>query len=316
MSKLLFTPSSFQIDSFHDRDWVEAAGFELVWNPYGRRLTEAEVSNLLDEHVVGMVAGVEPLTASVLQKAKSLRVISRCGIGLDNVDLEAAAQYGIRVFNTPNAPTVAVAELTLAHILALSRHVALSNRDIHAGQWQPLMGRLIAKQTVGIVGFGRIGRYVAKLLGAFGARLLVYEKNPTPCCESVTFVDFETLLQESDIITLHIPYDQSTHHLINDAALDMMKPSALLINVARGGLIDEAALYTAMKAQRLAGVALDCFEEEPYKGALCSCDHVQMTAHMGSYAREARSIMESEACSLLVSALQTLGLITEGTVKQ
>lgn len=309
MQKLLFTTSSFDLENFAERTTVEAAGFELILNPFGKRLTESQVVELLDDQVVGMVAGVEPLTESVLRGARSLKVISRCGIGLDSVDLAAAKDLGISVFNTPDAPTRSVAELTLAHILSLARRITESDRAIRKGKWQALMGSLLARQTVGVVGFGRIGRLVTHLLQAFDARVLVHDEMSVTPEQGMDVVSLERLLMDSDIVTLHIPYSPSTHHLINAGRLALMKPSALLVNVARGGLIDETALLAALQEKRLAGAALDCFEEEPYSGPLLSCESVQMTAHMGSYAREARAMMEQEACANLVDGLMYHGLI-------
>ena len=309
MSKLLFTTSSFNLNHFHDRHVIEEAGFEFVFNTKGRRLTELEILDMMDDQVVGMVAGTEPLTCAVFEKAQSLKVISRCGIGLDSVDLQAAKSCGIKVYNTPDAPTSAVAELTVGHILSLVRSITASDRLIRAGQWKPIMGRLLEKQTVGIVGFGRIGRKVANLLEAFGANILVYEKTPPLSSNQINFVAFEELLKQSDIVTLHLPYEASTHHIMNEDAIALMKSTALLVNVSRGGLIDEDALLSAINVNRLAGAALDCFEEEPYKGPLLACDKVQITAHMGSYAHETRAIMEAEACSSLVQGLREYGLL-------
>lgn len=308
MPKLLFTTSTFNLDNFTDRAAIELAGYEIVLNHYGKRLTESQVGELLDDQVVGMVAGVEPLTEAVIRGAKALKVISRCGIGLDNVDIQFAKTKGISVFNTPNAPTLAVAELTLAHILSLARRVPECDRAIRQGRWQPLMGFLLARQTVGIIGFGRIGKMVAKLLHAFGAKILVHDMLPMKAAEAIEIATLDELLAQSDIVTLHLPYGPTTHHFINAETLAQMKSNALLINVARGGLIDEDALLSAIQAKRLGGVALDCFEEEPYTGPLLACDRVQMTAHMGSYAQEARAMMEAEACTSLVHGLRQHGL--------
>lgn len=309
MQKLLFTTSSFDLKNCADRTALETAGFELILNPFGKRLRESQVVELLDDGVVGMVAGVEPLTESVFRGARSLKVISRCGIGLDNVDLNAAKELGISVFNTPDAPTRSVAELTLAHILSLLRHIAESNQAIRIGKWQAMMGSLLARQTVGVIGFGRIGRMVTHLLLAFDARVLVHDEIAAATEEGVEVVSLDRLLMESDVVTLHIPYTKSTHHLINSERLALMKPSAFIVNVARGGLIDEIALCVALQEKRLAGAALDCFEVEPYSGSLINCEGVQMTAHMGSYAREARAMMEQEACVNLVKGLRYHGLV-------
>lgn len=309
MPRILFTTSSFDLTNFEAKAELEKKGYDFLVNPYGKRLTEDQVDELLTDDVVAMVAGLEPLTRHVLENAKGLKVIARCGIGMDNVDLVAAREIGISVFNTPDAPTRAVAELTVAHILSLCRRIPESDAGLRNGKWKPLMGRLLSRQTVGIVGFGRIGKMVAQLLKGFGCSMLVYEPNPVSMVDYVTSVSLDELLQESDLVTLHLPYMSQTHHLIDQSRLDQMKSNALLINVARGGLIDEAALLKTMEVKKIGGVALDCFEEEPYNGPLLSLPNIQVTAHMGSYALEARSMMESEACTLMVNGLKELGYL-------
>lgn len=310
MPRILFTTSSFELANFEAKSELEKKGFDFLVNPYGKRLTEDQVDELLTDDVVGMIAGLEPLTRRVLENAKGLKVIARCGIGMDNVDLVAAKEMGISVYNTPDAPTRAVAELTLAHILSLCRRILESDASLRSGNWNPLMGRLLARQTVGIVGFGRIGKMVSELLIGFGCRILVFDPYPAvSIVDYVTRVSLEELLHESDVVTLHLPYMPQTHHLINQSRLDQMKSNALLINVARGGLIDEAALLKTMEEKKIAGAALDCFEEEPYSGPLLSLQNIQATTHMGSYAQEARSMMESEACTVMVNGLKNLGLL-------
>jgi D-3-phosphoglycerate dehydrogenase / 2-oxoglutarate reductase len=309
MPKIIFTTSSFDLANFEGNEALIKNGYEFLINPFGRRLTEDQVDVLLTDDVVAMVAGLEPLTRRVLENAKGLKVIARCGIGMDNVDLVAAREKGISVFNTPDAPTRAVAEITLAHILSLCRRIPETDASLRSGKWSPLMGRLLARQTVGIVGFGRIGKMVAELLSGFGCRIIVFDPYPVSIVNYVTLVSLDELLQESDIVTLHLPYISQTHHLINQSRLDQMKSNSLLINVARGGLIDEAALLKTLEAKKIGGAALDCFEEEPYSGPLLSLPNIQVTAHMGSYAKEARSMMESEACALLVKGLNDLGFL-------
>lgn len=309
MPRILFTTSSFDLANFEAQIELEKKGYDFLINPYGKRLTEDQVDELLTDDVVAMVAGLEPITRRVLENAKGLKVIARCGIGMDNVDLVSAKEIGISVFNTPDAPTRAVAELTLAHILSLCRRIPESNSNLRSGKWNPLMGRLLFRQTVGIVGFGRIGKMVSELLAGFGCRILVFDPYPVSIAKHVTQVSFDQLLEESDIVTLHLPYISETHHMINQSRLDQMKPGALLINISRGGLIDEVALLKTIEAKKIAGVALDCFEVEPYSGPLLSFPNIQATAHMGSYAQEARSMMESEACRLMVKGLKDLSLL-------
>jgi len=309
MPKILFTTSTFDLDNFFERDLVEAAGYELIINPFGKRLTEDQLVELIDDEVIAIVAGLEPITSSVLMNTKNLKVIARCGIGLDNVDIECAKSKDISVFNTPDAPTRSVAELTLAHILSLSRRISESDHLIKNMQWKPLMGSLLAKQTIGIIGFGRIGMLVGNLLTAFGCRIIVYDPMIKNIAEGFELVSFDQLIKESDVITLHIPYTENTHHLINKEQIDNMKKGTLLVNVARGGLIDEQALFSALNDGRIAGAALDCFEVEPYNGPLTQCQNIQMTAHMGSYAKEGRAMQEAEACVELMKGLRKHNLI-------
>ena len=309
MPKLLFTTSSFNLDNFYERESIESSGYELILNPYGKRLTEPQVAELMDDEVVGMVAGVEPLTKDVLKNAPNLKVISRCGIGIDNVDLDYAKSVGISIFNTPDAPSKAVAELALSHMLSLSRRITESDRMIRGGEWKPLMGKLIAQQTIGVIGYGRIGKLVIDLLKSFGAKILVYEKEIIKNDNDIECVPFDYLLKNSDIITLHVPYTAETDNIIDKNALALCKKDALLINTARGGLVDEDALYESLKSNNIGGVAMDCFSVEPYQGKLLEFNNVQVTAHMGSYANESRMMMEAEACSELVKGMNKHGLL-------
>lgn len=308
MAKLLFTTSSFDLANFRQKREVEASGYELVTNPFGRRLTEPEVTELLSGDVVGMVAGVEPLTAAVLRSAPSLKVLVRCGVGLDNVDREAARSLGIVVRSTPDAPSAAVAELAAAHILSLARRIPECDRAMRAGRWQPLMGALLARQTIGIVGLGRIGMRVASILAAFGSRLLACDREVRECALA-EMVPFAELLARSDIVTLHVPLNDATRGLVGANEIAAMKQGALLVNAARGGIVDEVALADALRSGKLGGAAIDCFETEPYTGPLLGFDNVQLSAHMGSYAREARALMEAEACEALVAGLRGLSLL-------
>lgn len=309
MKKVLFTTSSFDLANLCHRAELEAAGYEFVLNPVGKRLTEQQLEEMIDDNVVGIVAGLEPLTHHIFEKASGLKVVARCGIGMDNVDLPAAIDHGISVFNTPDAPTRSVAELTMAHILSLARRIPESDRNVRNRDWRPLMGSLLSEQTVGVIGCGRIGSTVVRLLQAFEPRILVSDVAGARGRRDVEFVSLPQLLKGSDIVTLHVPYEAETRHLINAERLALMKPGSLLVNVARGGLIDEEAVVAALRNGQLGGVALDCCEVEPYCGPLAEFHNVQFTAHMGSYAKEARALMEAEACRTLVAGLRQHGLL-------
>ena len=276
-------------------------------NPFATRLTEDQAIDLLGTNTIGLIAGLEPLTEKVLTSAKSLKVIARVGTGLDSVDLVAAKKLGITVLNTPDAPTQAVAELTLGHILGLLRNISVADRQIRNGVWKGLMGSLLQTKIVGIIGFGRIGKRVAGLLSAFGAKVIISDELATST--EYLNVGLNELCAKSDVITLHLPYNDLTHHLINEKQLNLMKKGSYFVNISRGGLVDEDALLAALKSGQIAGAALDCFEHEPYEGELRNFDNVQITAHMGSYARETRDLMEREASQLLVDAFKEIKLL-------
>lgn len=308
MSKVLITTSSFSLGNFAQAKSLHDAGISIEVNPHGRRLSEDEVAELVATDVIAILAGLEPLTDRVLSNAKSLRVIARCGTGLDSVDLQAASRLGIDVFNTPDAPTQAVAELTIAHMLNSLRHISTTDSNMRSGKWTPTMGSLLATKTVGLIGVGRIGSAVAKLAQAFGARVIGFDP-VVSSHNSVELLSLDEVLNQSDIVSLHVPINDQTHHIVNASAISRMKPGSIVVNVSRGGLIDESALHDALKSQHLSGAALDCFEDEPYSGPLLQLPGVHVTAHMGSYARETRDLMEVEASTNLVNGLRKRGLI-------
>lgn len=310
--KVLVTTSSFSQQDPAPKAALTNAGFEIHENPFKRKLTETEILNLLAQHKpVGLFAGVEPLTATVLEASAShLKVISRCGIGLDTIDLDAARRLGIKVFNTPDAPSQAVAELTIGLMLAVLRRIAEADAAVRRGNWKPTMGRLLGARTVGIVGLGRIGARVASLCAAFGSPVLAHDLRPDATLPAGTKrASLDEVLKNSDIITLHMPMSAENKHLINACRLASMKPGSALINASRGGLVDEASLLDALKQGHLAGAALDVFENEPYKGPLRDLPQIVLTPHMGSAAAECRARMELEAADNLIAGLRALGII-------
>lgn len=308
---ILITTSSFGAVEKKPLEILAKVGAEIALNPFKRKLTEAEALELLGKHKpIGMIAGVEPLTAKVLEAASShLKFISRCGIGMDSVDLAAAKRFGIEVTNTPDAPSQAVAELAVALMLDVLRKVSEADRQLRAGKWQALMGRLLGDKTVGVVGLGRIGARVAKICAGFGCAVLGYDPVESAGAPGVDKVELDELLAESDVVTLHVPMSEDNRHLIGWDQLAKMKKGGILINASRGGLVDEAALAGALKTGELAGAGLDCFEKEPYDGPLKDLPNVVLTSHMGSSAEECRARMEREAAENLVAGLRRLGAL-------
>ncbi|WP_045213315.1 phosphoglycerate dehydrogenase [Desulfonatronovibrio magnus] len=309
MSNILITTSSFAKNDPGPLKIIEQTGLNVVLNPLERKLTEQEVLDLILEHKpIAILAGVEPLTASVLQQATGLKAIARAGIGMDSVDLDTAKQLYISVTNTPDAPTIPVAELTVGMILTLLRQVHTSDASIRQSQWTRPMGQLLYGKTVGLIGCGRIGSKLALYLKNFGCTVV----GTDPACkthEDIQMAELEEVLSVSDIVSLHLPYSTDTHHFINQERLKKFKPGSFLINTARGGLVDEDALHDALVNKQLAGTALDCFENEPYTGPLKKFDNVLLTAHIGSYAKEARIMMETQAANNLISQLKKAGVL-------
>ncbi len=294
--KLLITTSSFDLN-------LIPKDFKTILNPYKRKLTEGELIELIKEHNPdALIAGVEPITKEVLSIAKNLKVISRCGIAMESIDLEDAKRRGIIVTNTPDAPTPAVAELTVGIILDIYRKITISSTSIKKGEWVRPMGNFLRGKTVGLIGCGRIGKYVANILSAFGCEIIGYDTYFIEN-EIIKKETFDNILRKSDIISLHLPLTNETTNIIGVDELSKMKKSAILINVSRGGLIDEGALYDALKLGKIAGAGLDCFVEEPYTGKLIELDNVVLTAHIGSYAKEGRIIQEEQSVKNLIASI-------------
>lgn len=309
--KVLISSRSFgQIDS-GAIELLKKEGLKPVLNPYGRKLNEEEILDLLDD-VVGIIAGTEKITRKIIEHTKELKVISRYGIGLDNIDLKAAKHRNILVFNTPETPTDAVAELTLTFILNLLKKIGKVDRNIRYNEWKPEVGNLLAGKTIGIIGLGRIGRKLVQLLLPFNPTILAYEIKPDKKFVSnynINLVSFKAIIEKSDIITLHIPITEQTFHIFRKKELDSMKPNAILVNTSRGGLIDEQALYDALKSETIAAAAIDVFEEEPNTGKLKELDNILLTPHIGSYTIETRRNMEIEAAENLINGLKKMKIL-------
>lgn len=302
MKKIVITTTSFGEYDPEPLKLLEKSGFEAVLNPYGRKLKKDEIPELC-LGAIGIIAGTEKIDAGVLAKLPALKVISRCGSGLDNVDLNAAAQMGVRVFNTPDAPTLAVAELTVGLMLSLLRKVSQMDGIIRSGNWDKLMGNLIFRKKIGIIGFGRIGRKVADLLSVFGVQLAYCDIiDAKPDSAKCSRMSLDEIMKWADIITVHV---STSGMLIGEKELSLMKKGSWVVNVSRGGVVDEKALFAALKNGHLTGAAIDVFEQEPYQGQLRELENIILTPHIGSYAKEARIKMESEAVENLLKGLKS-----------
>jgi D-3-phosphoglycerate dehydrogenase len=265
MKPLVVLPFSSQKRAFCDeaRRMLLDAGFEIRCNETGTRPSTGELKELLDG-AFAAVAGTEKYTADVIESAGDLRAVIRFGVGTDNFDLAAMRARGIAVGVTANYNSVA--EFTLTLMLGLIKNLPRLDAAVRRGEWARFPMRELAGKTVGIVGFGRIGRRVAELLRGFGPSILVYDPFAAPelvkNCGAFP-VSFEELLKNSDIVTLHLPYTPQVRHLMNAGTFAAMKDGAFFINTARGGLVDEKALCGALSSGKLSGAAIDVYENEP-----------------------------------------------------
>jgi D-3-phosphoglycerate dehydrogenase len=307
MPKALITTVPFGDKNRLPLEQLESAGIEYLINPIGRRLKEEELAELIGDFDV-LIAGTEPITEKVMARASRLKLISRVGIGLDSVDLIAAERRGIKVSYTPDAPAPAVAELTIALMLSLLRGIHVANSQMHAGKWQRIFGRRIAEVTVGIIGVGRIGARVLRRIPAFGTpRVLVNDINPQLKFDpelKLEWMGKDDIYRQADLISVHVPLTPQTKAMIRREQMMMMKPDALLINCARGGIVHEQDLAEVLKSGHLGGAAVDVFEHEPYAGELCGIERCLLTAHMGSMSVDCRTRMEIEATEEAVRFLK------------
>ncbi|MCW7493146.1 phosphoglycerate dehydrogenase [Leptospira sp. 2 VSF19] len=304
-------------------DVLQSNGHEVVINPLGRKMKPSEVLDHARDFDA-LIAGTEDLT-DLVTNSKSLKLISRVGVGLDSVPLELCREKEVAVAYTPDAVSPAVSELALSLIVDAMRKVTYADREIRKGEWTRPYGERIGGATIGILGFGRIGKRVAShLLGYLPKEILVCDlldqkdsilllnelaSNLSQVnrglgknwgTTTIKQVSLESLLKKSDAITIHVPLTAETKNLINYKNMALMKPNAVLINTARGGIVNENDLFNILKENLISAAAMDVFEEEPYKGPLCELENVILTQHMGSCSNDCREDMEREAAENVV----------------
>jgi len=246
-----------------------------------------------------LIAGTELITDKVMEKAQCLKMISRVGVGLDGVDLLAAKRRGIQVSYTPDGPAPAVADLTIGLMFSLLRSIHLANAQMHRGEWQRHFGRRMSEVAFGIIGMGRIGRRVVESLGSLGAsRIMVNDIQTHSLVNSsikIEYLEKDTIYREADVISLHLPLTGKTKNMIRSEQLLRMKQDAIIVNTARGGIVNEQDLAEVLESGHLGGAAIDVFNQEPYNGELARIERCLLTAHMGSMSIDCRTRMEIEA---------------------
>jgi len=288
---------------------LSRAGCMIVDNPWpGRTLNQEQLLSLIED-IDGVLAGDDDFSAAVLEKAGHLKVISKFGVGVDRIDLAAATRMGIQVANAPGTNKHAVADMAIGLMVSVARSIPLAGNRVRQGDFKVIIGHSVYGSTLGVIGLGQIGRAVVRRAVGFNMRVLAFEPYPDMNFvreNNVTLTGLKELMQEADFITLHLPSMPETKQMINREALSVVKPGAVLINTARGDLVDEDALLDALTTGRLAGAALDTFAVEPPP-----CDHpllqlqnVVVTAHMGGHTREAHQLTGMVAAENLLRVLQ------------
>ena len=305
---VLVTATSFGKQDPTLKTVLEHAVGAVRYNPMNRPLAAAELTPLL-QSVDGVIAGLDEIKAAVIEACPRLKIIARYGVGVDRVDVAAATRHGTVVTNTPGANAVAVAELAIGLMLALGRNLCRADQATRRGEWPRYSGIGLRGKTVGLVGFGSIGREVAARLQTFGCRLLAadpYLRPETLAGSGVSLVALDALLASADIVSLHTVLTPATAGMADERFLRQMKPGAFLVNTARGELIDEAALQQALESGHLRGAALDCFRQEPPgpDHPLLQLPQVIATPHTGSHTDEAMNTMGRMSLEACLAALR------------
>lgn len=298
--KVLVTPRSFGKANPEFFDWLSQKGLSILRNDTGAILSEEAMIERISD-CDGVIIGVDPLNRRVLEAAPKLRAIAKYGVGVDNIDLAYCEEKGIRVSRTIGANSNAVADYAFTLMLMVARKAALINACCHKRDWHKITSQDIYGRTLGIIGLGQVGKCVAKRAQGFSMKILAYDvfqDHEFAKENKITFCDLDTLLSQSDVVTLHAALTEDNHHLLSAEKLGLMKKNAILINTARGDLIDEEALLSALEEKRLFGAGLDVFRVEPpvdprwyeldnvVMGSHCSSSTLGATEAMGKMAIE------------------------------
>jgi len=305
--KILITPRSFASFSDKSLKMLAERNYKIERNNTGRPYEKEEMLKLIKD-IDGIIIGIDELSAVIIGKANKLKVISKYGTGLDNIDIDVATNKKIIVTNTPTANVDAVADFAFGLILSLARRIPEADKKTKSGKWGKIIGKSVWEKTIGIIGLGKIGKQVAKRAKGFDMNILAFDivKDKKSAKKyGIKYVKLEKLLRKSDYITIHIPLNYATRNMISYEELEKIKESAFLINTSRGGIVDEKALYDALKNNKLRGAALDVYKNEPLRESpLTELDNVIMTPHISAYTEEAIENMSIQAAQNLIDVLE------------
>ncbi|PKM96305.1 MAG: hydroxyacid dehydrogenase [Firmicutes bacterium HGW-Firmicutes-1] len=304
--KILITPRSFSQSSEVARQMLLDKGYELLNNPYDRIMSKEEMKELIKD-VDGVILGVDPFDKEIIQAAEKLKVISRYGVGLDNIDIDYAKQLDIPVLRTVGANSDAVADYAFGLMLDLTRKITFIDKECRKGNWKKIKTSEMNNKIIGIIGLGAIGKGVAKRALGFDMNVLAFDlfkDDDYAKANHVKYTDLETIYKTADFISIHLPLNEDTHHMIDYKEFEMMKKTTILVNTARGGIVNEDALYDALKNHKIMAAGVDVFETEPPKNLmLMELDNLIVGAHCAASSNEAIDNMSLMAAQNLIKAL-------------
>ena len=302
MKSVFIATSTFAKHSNKPLDMLKENNIKYEINKTGKKLTEEELAKYLLKYDA-VIAGTENYSSSLLKKLSNLKIISRLGVGTDNINLMKTEELNINVYKTKTTPALAVTELVLGLIINICRKISISNNNMKSNIWKKSMGELLSGKKLGIIGLGVIGKTLVRLVKGFNFDILAYDINKDQDFvnkNNITMCTLDDLLKKSDIISIHLNLSEDTINIINRNKLKLLKKNAIIINTSRGEVIDEEYLYILLKLNKIAGAGLDVFQNEPYEGPLAQLDNVILTPHIGSYAREIRIQMEIESVKNII----------------
>ena len=303
MPKIFIATSSFNEDNLKKLKLYDNCIVEF--NPLARKLSQDEIIKYAS-NADAIIAGTENYSKEVLSRLECLKVISRLGVGMDNIDIEEAKKKELKIFRTKTTPGPAVAELALGLIIDVARNISFQNNFLKQGIWEKTRGNLLHKKTLGIIGLGEIGKNLVSLSKGFNFKILAfdnYHDNVFAQENKIKYCDLDTLLSSSDIVSIHLNLTEETKELLNEKNLRKLKQNSILINTSRGEIVNEDFLYNILMNNRILGAGLDVFNNEPYKGPLTKLKNTVLTPHIGAYAKEIRIKMETEAFTNIAKGL-------------
>ncbi len=308
MYTIVVTPRSFGAVSARPLELLQEKGFTIIHNPLARPLKQYELLELTKD-ADALITGLDEVSATVIGNSPKLRVISKYGVGTDNIDLAAAREKGIVVTTTPGANTEAVADLTVGLMLCVARRITEADRSVKKGEWKKILGVSLYGKTAGILGTGQIGRAVARRLRkGFNSEILLYDRYPDHNFArslDAAYVSLDEIFSRCHFISVNLPLVAETAALIDAEAFRRMRADAILVNTSRGGIVDENALVNALRSKTIRGAALDVFAEEPLaRSELFYLPNLVLTPHIGAYTEEALLIMGVTASQNVIDVLE------------